>query len=80
MRLLPWPRRPRRHLRQVLDQWNWRFVVFPYIFAPMMIGKLAWPLWGGPKTSGVDLLILVGSLLPWAFLAAWLRRPTSYIG
>lgn len=42
----------------------------------MMIGKLAWPLWGGPKTTGVDWLILLGSLLPWAFLAAWLRRPT----
>ena len=71
-------RRPRRHVRQVLEYGEWRLALLALLAAPLMMGKLAWPMWDGPRTSGVDWLLLVGSLLPWAFVAAWLRRPTSY--
>ena len=78
IRLLPWHRRPRPRLREVLYGPNWRIAVFPFIFAPLAVGKLAWPLWGGPETATRDWLLLVLALVPWAYLAAWLRRPVSY--
>lgn len=59
---------------------NWRVAVLPFILAPLMLGRVAWPLWGGPETSAVDWLLLVVSLVPWGFLVVWLRRPTSYQG
>ena len=74
---LPWARRPRRHVRQILQYGEWRLPMLVLICAPLMVGKLAWPLWGGPRTSAGDWLMLALTLLPWAYLAAWLRRPSS---
>ena len=75
---MPWMRRPRQSLREVLGQPDWRIAILPFIFAPLMVGKLAWPLWGGPRTSAGDWLLLLLAVVPWAYLTAWLRRPTSY--
>lgn len=74
---LPWRFRRRDTLQQVLAGPLWRIVIFPYTFAPTMIWKLLWPLWGGPDTSLVDWLVLLITLAPWVFLAAWIRRPAS---
>lgn len=77
MGTLPWRSRPRETLREVLAGPLWRIVIFPYVFAPLMIWKLLGPLWNGPKTSRVDWLVLIITLAPWVFLAVWLQRPAS---
>ena len=75
LRTLPWRSRPRETLREVLAGPFWRIMIFPFVFAPLMIAKLLWPLWGGPNTSGTDWLLLFITILPWVFFALWLQRP-----
>jgi hypothetical protein len=56
---------------------EWRLAVFPFIFGPLMIGKLLWSLGDGLTPSLADWVILTLTLGPWVWLALWLRRPTS---
>lgn len=75
---LPWVRRPRRSLREVLAGPDWRILLLSLIFAPLKIVQLASLLWGGSSASSVDWLVLILTFVPWAVLVAWLCRPTSY--
>lgn len=78
IRQLPWVRRPRRSLREVFAGPEWRILFLSLIFAPLKIAQLASSLWGGSSASSADWLVLILTFVPWAVLAAWLRRPTSY--
>ena len=53
---------------------SWRLLLLLYLLAPMLIARMIWNYYGLSDWFWLSL-----TLIPWIFLAFWLRRPTVLV-